>query len=192
MMPYVIIIAGIPASGKTTYARHIAEEMHIPFIGKDAIKEKLYDVLRFDTSKRENSQLYGMASYGVFFHIAECLMKADVSFVLESNFIPSSADVLNPLIQKYTYRALTVLFDADMKVLHKRFCDRDVTEERHPGLASKSNVFNDYEVFNTVTLPLRDFCVGEKIVVDTTDFTKVEYSKIDAQIVRFVECEERV
>ena len=82
MKPYVIIIAGIPASGKTTYARHIAEQRHIPFIGKDAIKEKLYDVLRFDTSKRENSQLYGMASYVVFFHIAECLMKADISFAM--------------------------------------------------------------------------------------------------------------
>ena len=47
MAPYIVIIAGIPASGKTTYARHISSKLHIPFIGKDAIKEKLYDVLRF-------------------------------------------------------------------------------------------------------------------------------------------------
>ena len=186
MAPYIVIIAGIPASGKTTYARHISCKLHIPVIGKDAIKEKLYDVLRFDTSKRENSQLYGMASYSVFFHIAECLMRADISFVLESNFPPSSANVILPLVQKYYYRALTVLFDADLKILHKRFCDRDITDERHPGLTSKSNVFNDFNKFSTETLPLRDFVVGNKIRVDTTDFTTVKYSMIDAGVTGFI------
>jgi predicted kinase len=187
MKPYIIIIAGIPASGKTTYARHIAKQLNIPFIGKDAIKEKLYDVIKYDTSKRENSQFYGAASYSVFFHIAECLMAADVPFVFESNFTPSSADILSPLVEKFNYRALTVLFDADMAVLHKRFCERDVTDERHPGLASKSNVFNDFETFNKGTLPLRDFCVGSKITVDTTDFSMVDYKKIDMCVKGFIE-----
>lgn len=185
MNQYVVIIAGIPAAGKTTYARHISEKLHAPFISKDNIKEKLYDVLRFDTSKRENEQLYGMASYSVFYHIAEQLMKADISFVLESNFTPYSAEVLSPLVQKYGFRAITVLFDADIKVLHKRFCDRDITDERHPGLMSKSNVYNDFDTFNNVSLPLRDFCVGKKIMVDTTDFGTVDYNEIDTLIIDF-------
>ena len=67
MNPYLIIVAGIPASGKTTDAKHIAEKLHIPLIGKDLIKEKLYDAIRYDTSKRENLRLYGAASYSVFF-----------------------------------------------------------------------------------------------------------------------------
>jgi len=187
--PYVIIVAGIPASGKTTYARHISEKLQVPFIGKDAIKEKLYDVIRYDTSRRENSQLYGMASYSVFFHIAECLMKAGVSFVLESNFIPASAGVLLPLVEKYDYLPLTVMFDADMQALHKRFCERDITDERHPGLVVNSNVFHDFDYFNSATSPLREFCVGEKIVVDTTDFSAVDYSKIDSLIVNFMKQE---
>ena len=138
MKPYITIIAGIPASGKTTYARHIAKQLHIPLIGKDAIKEKLYDVINYDTSKRENSQLYGAASYSVFFHISECLMEVDVSFVLESNFTSASADILIPLVEKYSY-------------------------------------------------PLRSFCVGEKITVDTTDFSKVDYNKIDKLAKNFIE-----
>jgi len=184
--PYVIIVAGIPASGKTTYANHISAKLEIPFIGKDAIKEKIYDVIQYDTSKRENSQLYGGASYSVFFHIAECLMKANVSFVLESNFIPFSADILLPLVNQYKYTPLTILFDAEMKILHERFCKRDMTDERHPGLASKSNVFNDLEYFENATLPLREFCVGEKIMVDTTDFSTVDYEKIDTYIINFI------
>ena len=74
-----------------------------------------------------------------------------------------------------------------MAVLHKRFCERDVTDERHPGLASKSNVFNDFDTFNKGTLPLRDFSVGSKITVDTTDFSTVDYKKIDMCVKDFIE-----
>ena len=181
-MPYIILISGVPASGKTTYARHIAEKLHIPFIGKDNIKEKLHDVLQYDTSTQGNIQLYGMASYSVFYHIAECLMKADVSFILESNFMLYSAEVLLPLVQKYNYSALTVLLDADTEVLNKRFCERDVTNERHPGL--KLPVHNDFNDLSCATY--RDFCVGEKITVDTTDFDKVDYNEIDAIVINFI------
>ena len=183
-MPYVIFVAGIPASGKTMYARHISAKLRVPFIGKDAIKEKLHDVIGYDTAVRGNSQLYGAASYSVFYHVAECLMKADVSFVLESNFTPGSADILLPLVREYNYRGLTVLLDADIRVLHKRFCQRDITDERHAGLKSTSNVFDDFEVFMNATLPLREFCVGEKIVVDTTDFSRVCYDEVDMGVLR--------
>lgn len=186
-MPYIILVAGIPASGKTTYARHISEKLNIPFIGRDAVKEKLYDVLKYDTSKRENSQLYGMASYSVFCHIAECLMRADVSFVFETNFWPASVDILLPMVRQYNYRALTILFDADIKVLHKRFCERDITNERHPGLVAKgtSNLHN-FDSFSKELLPHRDFCVGEKIIVDTTDFSKVDYDEINDLVMDFI------
>jgi len=187
MKSYLIIIAGIPASGKTTYGKHIAEKLRIPFICKDSIKEKLYDAIHYDTSKRENLQLYGTASYSVFFHIAECLMKADISFVLESNFTPFSSEVLLPLVQQYSYRPLTILFDADMKVLHKRFCERDVTDERHPGLASKSDAFSDFDTFKNGALPFREFCVGDKLTVDTTDFSKINYVNVDTLVKKFIE-----
>jgi len=181
-MPYIILIAGFSGAGKTTYARHLATKLHIPFIGKDNIKEKLHDVLKYDTS---NSQLYGMASYSVFFHIAECLMKADFSFVLESNFTLPSAGVLLPLVRKYNYRALTVLFDADIEVLNKRISERDATDERHPGLRLSSNRTIEFNDSNCATY--RDFCVGEKITIDTTDFTKVDYNKMNDLVIDFIE-----
>jgi len=187
MKPYIIIIAGIPASGKTMYARHIANELYIPSVEKDNIKEKLYEIIEFDQSKREISKLYGMASYSMLFHFAECLMKAGVSFVLESNFTPVSADFLLPLVQKYGYRALTVLFDADMQVLHKRVRERDITDERHPGIRFSDNLFNDFNSFNNAFLFCRDFCVGEKITINTTDFSKVDYKCIDSDVRKFIE-----
>jgi uridine kinase len=41
----IIGVAGPPASGKTTLARAISEELRLPLIAKDAIKERLYDAL---------------------------------------------------------------------------------------------------------------------------------------------------
>ncbi len=181
----VIIIAGKPAAGKTTYARHIAEKLNLPFIGKDNIKEKLHDVIKFETS-RANSRLYGNASYAVFFHFAECLMKAGVPLVLESNFTVECKDILEPLVEKYGYRALTVMFDADMRVLHERFLKRDVTDERHPGLAASTGFFDDFDVFANGTAPLRLFSIGERLDVDTTDFSRVDYAAIDEKVATFL------
>jgi predicted kinase len=185
-MSYVIIIAGISASGKTVYARHISEKLNIPLIARDSIKEKLHDVIRFDNIKRETSKLYGTASYSVLFHIAECLMKADISFVLESNFSPASVDDLMPLVKLYNYKPLTVLFDADIEVLHKRFLERDKTGERPQALISKGADLDDFENFRIGTLPLKDFCIGKKITVDTTDFSKVDYDEIDNLVIEYI------
>lgn len=44
---YCILVAGMPASGKSTVAEKIAEALEIPMLSKDAIKEVLFDDLGF-------------------------------------------------------------------------------------------------------------------------------------------------
>jgi len=175
-MSYIILVAGIPAAGKTTYARHIGEKLYIPVIVKDDIRDKLHESLKYDDSISENGTRYGMASISVFFHIAECLMKAGVSFILESNFTLRAVGDLSPLIQKYNYSSLTVLLDAEPEVAHKRFCERQ-------GIDIKTDFGFSYNAKDSY----RDFCIGEKITIDTTDFTKVDYNKIDDLVIDFTE-----
>jgi len=182
MNPYIILVAGIPASGKTTYARHISTKLSVPLISKDIIKEHLYDALMWDTSNRDNSKLYGFASYQVLLHIIDSLLKVGVSLIAECNFISSFSDNLQSIIDKYSCRALTVLFDTDLTVLKKRFNDRDKTNERHPGLVMPT-AFGGFTAEEASRF--RDFCIGDKIVVDTTDFTKVDFAKVDTAVVRF-------
>lgn len=66
----IILIGGIPAAGKTTFAAYLSEKLQIPMICKDHIKECLYDVLQYDTSTREIAVKHGIAGYSVFFHVA--------------------------------------------------------------------------------------------------------------------------
>ena len=44
---YCILVTGIPASGKSTMARFLAEAFGLPVISKDRIKECLYDTMGF-------------------------------------------------------------------------------------------------------------------------------------------------
>lgn len=63
------------------------------------------------------------------------------------------------MVNTYGYKVITVLFDGDVEVIHKRFVERDVTEERHPGLVANGR-FNDFEFFKKSTEPCRNFKIG--------------------------------
>jgi predicted kinase len=41
----IVVVSGIPGSGKTTLARQLAQRLDWPLLSKDAIKERLMDVL---------------------------------------------------------------------------------------------------------------------------------------------------
>ena len=52
---YCILVAGIPASGKSFFADYLANDLSIPLISKDQIKELLFDAVGF-RSREEKSE----------------------------------------------------------------------------------------------------------------------------------------
>ena len=184
----LILIAGIPASGKTSCGLRIAKKFNVPFFSKDHFKERLHDALKWDNTVRANSKLYGGAAYDMALHAAERTMAAGAPLMLESNFRPENAVDIAEMVSRHNYEALTVLFDADIKTLHRRFIGRDETEERHPGLISGGLKHADFtlENFEAGCAPLRKFRVGELVIVDTTDFDSVDYGALDGRIENFL------
>src|ERR1700712_3623889 len=85
----LIIVTGLPCTGKTTLGRHIAKELGWPFVHKDGIKESLFDHLGW--SDRAWSKLLGRASSELLYYFAETQLAAGHSFVIESNFDPTFA-----------------------------------------------------------------------------------------------------
>ncbi len=42
-LPLLLVVTGMPSSGKTTVAEDLARRLRLPLIAKDEIKESLYD-----------------------------------------------------------------------------------------------------------------------------------------------------
>ena len=198
---YCILLAGMPATGKSTMAKVLSKRLKLPAISKDSIKELLFDNVGFQ-SRAEKVNL-GIASMEIMYYTAGQLMKAGQPFILENNFESSEKGMKN-LVEKYQYSALTLTLTGDYKVIYQRFLERESSPDRHRG-----HVVNDcypeekdnhLRISNAKTISCEDFvrgmeqrgfnafCVdGRQIKVDTTDFAKINIGELFSQIAAWKE-----
>jgi diadenosine tetraphosphate (Ap4A) HIT family hydrolase/predicted kinase len=80
----LVIVAGAPATGKTTLARALGDALGMPVITKDDLKESLAE--SFTTGDLTWSRQLGSAAYEALFTVADRILAAGHGLVLESNF----------------------------------------------------------------------------------------------------------
>ena len=180
--PTLVIIGGAPAAGKTTLGRWLAAELRLPYLGKDDIKETLYDTL--GTGDRTWSRRLGRATYSLLYLFVEIELRAGRSLIVESNFEAQYAvPVFRALIERYSAQPFQVLCRADPAVLQTRYHERATTGQRHPGHLDHLLVdelpgrVSDYDI-----LPIG----GESLVIDTTDLATVDYAAVARRISRLL------
>lgn len=126
----LVIISGPPATGKTTLAHMLAQELRLPCFMRDGLKEVLMDEL--GAPDRARSSELGRASYALLYDVAGRLLEAAVGVVIESNFNRgTSEDELGPLVAQA--RAVLIHCDAPPGTIEKRYRERAVEGDRHPG-----------------------------------------------------------
>lgn len=84
--PHLILITGLPGTGKSTLARSLARHLALPLICKDTIKEPLLDLL--GAADRSQSRRLSDASFAVMFALARDCLLAGTDVILEGNFRP--------------------------------------------------------------------------------------------------------
>lgn len=84
-LPALIVVCGAPASGKTTLARRLAQDLQLPLLEKDVIKEALAETL--ETPDRKASREIGAASMSVMFALTCENLRRGVGHMIESNFV---------------------------------------------------------------------------------------------------------
>jgi predicted kinase len=172
-LPHLIIISGPPCSGKTTIGRRLAVDLKLPYFYKDGIKEVLYD--RLGWGEREWSRQLGVASTDLLYHIAESLLAADCSLMLESNFDPAFANERFLEMQRtYPFTALQIYCSAAHQTLLNRYHERAQSGVRHPGHVDRQVDLEFGEMLRqNRNGPLE--IANETLIVDTTDFDAVDY-----------------
>lgn len=194
--PFVILVTGIPASGKSMLAERLSRELSLPWFSKDRIKEELYDTIGF-ASRAEKVKL-GIASMEVLYYLAEQMMKCGKSFILENNFEADSMPGLMRLLERYGYRTLTLRLTGDYTRIYERFVKRENSPLRHPGHVTNSRYSKEEGAAPSPTITLEQyiagiraremdsFCIGgPALTLDTTDFSRVDWEKLYQEIEKF-------
>jgi predicted kinase len=185
--PLLVIITGLPASGKTTLGRRLASELRLPFICRDDLKEILFDTLGW--RDRAWSQKLGVASWELLYYLIAVELVAGRSLIVESNFRPEFDNArLQRLCRDHAAYVLQIRCVTDGDELARRYIERVASGERHPGHADGEEAWLA-EV--TAHLRLERHALlslgGRTMTIDTTDFATLDVDALAAQVRRVLE-----
>lgn len=169
---------GYLASGKSTFAKRLSEQIKVPYFIKDTFKIAICK--NISVENRQESKTFSAVTFDAMMYVTERMFEAGYPIIIEGNFVPAGvkkvdeAGIVRHLIGKYGYESLTFQFKGDTHVLYRRFVERENTLER--GQVNKIGSEVTYDQFDGWCHSLDDFDVGGKIVsVDTTDFDLVDF-----------------
>ena len=157
-------------------AQWLSQELKLPLVSKDAIREELFN--RLGWKDRKWAQELGKASVDLMFYFARAELAVGHSTIMDNSFYPP---VSNPRFQalkeQYKAESIQIVCNSDRETLFQRFISRANSGKRHPG-------HGDHEVLEELYANLADTSSqildigGTVIEVDTTEFENINYQKI--------------
>ncbi|MCB0174272.1 MAG: AAA family ATPase [Anaerolineae bacterium] len=174
--PKLIVVTGAPATGKTVLARYLAQTLELPLISKDEIKEQLLDECEpFDPDR---SKTIGEISFNRLFQLIEGELRAKRSLVAEANFkwTLGHHNRFQKLQQQVECCTIQIHCRAASATILDRFQKRVTSGQRHPG---HNDQFNMEALAQNLYDNIYDIDIGgQRVTIDTTDFSLVDYKAI--------------
>lgn len=154
--PIFVLLYGFPGSGKSFFARQLADELGMAHIHSDRIRHELFEKPRFDN--RENEVVNQIMDY-----MTEEFMRAGISVIYDAN-TPKMAErrMLRDLARKQKFEPVLVWIQIDAESAFNRVIKRDrrktddrfsspidrTTFEQLTGAMQNPNMNEDYLVIS--------------------------------------------
>lgn len=140
-LPLLLLVSGMPASGKSTLAERLADELGVPCFTKDGFKELLFDAGSESPESLDeaSSEVLGAQAIALLFHSADRLLSAETPVILEANFrAERTARQIGPLLERADVRQVHCY--TPIEQITERFEQLQDEGERHPVHASVDDV----------------------------------------------------
>lgn len=127
----LIIIAGMPATGKSTLAKKLSDAFGLAILEKDEIKDEMFDTIGF--KDRKEKRALDVAANAILLRCTETLLSKGNSLIIVNNFDSDMSERVQDMIDKVGCNCVTVFLNGDPEVLYQRYVARDARNARHMG-----------------------------------------------------------
>ncbi len=174
--PVLLIVNGLPGTGKTTLAGRLAADVRLPVFSRDDIYENLYDAL--ECHRNGIPPLIGAAAFSLLYSIAGPLLAAGQSLIVEQFFgRPELRGAeFRRLQQAHDFEPIEILCKADGEVLLERILARHTRERRHGHQDREWIEHNREWLLQGRLTPL---ALGDQVIeIDTTTPERLDYADV--------------
>lgn len=174
--PTLIIIHGMPGTGKTTISEKLTDDLRVPLLGKDALKEFLLD--RLGASDGERSRAVGKVTFYMLYAFIDTMLANSETLIVECPFYKEGAvAVIGNTLRQHDARFLEIYCKTDPIVRRRRYIERAENGQRHAGHADTS-YFEDLAPDKPEPTQYNPLKLGKLITVDTTEFDEADYARL--------------